>query len=239
MKNIKDIFWGIFALVIVIALLFQGGRWLYENITWFKKVDAGDIYENQLSQKRFMITEARRGAYYIDSLQQRINYLEKGGADSIRLFYVNEIHKLNYLFEFALNHKAWLLDMDNYLSEFYSNESTMSFQVQERRRNILEAFNLNHFPADSNEVRKIIRDYGERIESTGISIWKDSGSPLNFLPEREFNELKKEQQKEMKDWSRGDTYFRCNDYLEFDGKYNKYGWLNADIIDSKLYKKIN
>jgi hypothetical protein len=133
LRGILIFFLFIFVFSIVVTLLFQGGTWLYENIVWFKKVDAGDIYENQLTQKRFMITEARRGWYIMDSLQQILNY----------------------------------------------------------------------------------------------------------TPEREPNDSKAELKKEMKNINRGDTYFRCNNYLEFFDKYNKFGWLNADIINSKLYKKIN
>ena len=30
-----------------------------------------------------------------------------------------------------------------------------------------------------------------------------------------------------------------HDYSESATKYTDFGWLNADVIDSKLYKKIN
>ena len=41
----------------------------------FQKVEVGDIYENQLTRNRFMITEAHFGEYYIDSLAMRITHL--------------------------------------------------------------------------------------------------------------------------------------------------------------------
>ena len=238
MDNIKA--WVVIILVIgIISFIYDDGNWFYTRITWFQKVQTGEIYENQLTQRRFLITDAHFGRYFIDSLQRRLGYFEKYGVDSVRSLYTKEIYILNNLFAFALNHEGWLPDMDNYLSEFYHNSSTISSQVQERRRRILEAFQLNYFPPNPDEVRKMIKSYGKRIESTGIAIMNDSGNLINMLSSREFNELKSEMSSEIQDWKRFDTYFRCNDYSEFQNNYNKYWWLDVSVIDSKLYKKIN
>jgi hypothetical protein len=239
MDKVKG-FFQVIIVILCIVFIWYGGEWLYDKVwLWFQKVHTRDIYENQLTQKRFQITEAHLGEYFIDSLQVKSSFIEKHGEDSIRSIYTNEIYILNDIFKHALKYESWLKNMNYYLSEYYQNNSYVSSHDSERRKRILEAFHLQDFSTNPNDAKSRINEYSNRIESSGIAVYNDQANIINQLSKRELDELKKEIVLEMNDWNRHDTYFRCNDYSEFNGKYNKYGWLNADVIDSKLYKKIN
>ena len=88
--------------------------------------------------------------------------------------------------------------MDNYLSNNYSNESTLSYENQDRREKILQAFQLYNFTTNPDTARMIIKKYNGRNEL----------SLINTLCANEFNEAKIELHGWIKNWNRYDTYFK-------------------------------
>ncbi len=204
----------------------------------FQKVEVGDIYENQLTRNRFMITEAHFGEYYLDSLSSRITLLriqKESIIQSSKHLYSDNITNLHSTFESVLKYGTNLEDMNDYTNRWSANfYNGISEQVGNVRLTILRALPVQTYYYSSFLARGQVQTNKNFVE-------RSSDSLCDVFSERDFDNELSQLQRSKALFKTYDTYFACTDYNEFKYKYlaSDLYLINADTMDFKLYKKIN